>query len=107
MELKFFNAPRFKVFLAEMRGDDVERVLFPYLDWKRNGQYFAPYVDPITLHELSLQMTVRKPTIGCRARDILYEAAARLCDATLFVTADKRPTALAKVEGRAVKLISS
>ena len=107
LELEFLNALRFKVFLAEMSPDDVERVTSLYLDRKRSGQYFAPHLDPIALHELSLQMTVRTPIIGCRAIDILHVAAARLCDATVFVTADKRQAALAEVEGRVVKLISS
>ena len=107
LELEFLNALRFKVFLAEMSPDDVERVISLYLDRKRSGQYFAPHLDPIALHELSLQMTVRTPIIGCRALDILHVAAARLCDATVFVTADKRQAALAEVEGRVVKLISS
>lgn len=107
LELEFLNALRFKVFLAEMSSGDVERVISLYLDRKRSGQYFAPHLDPIALHELSLQMTVRTPIIGCRALDILHVAAARLCDATVFVTADKRQAALAEVEGRVVKLISS
>jgi predicted nucleic acid-binding protein len=107
MELEFLNALRFKVFLAEISPDDVERVISLYLDRKRNGQYFAPHLDPIALHELSLQMTVRTPIIGCRALDILHVAAARLCDATVFVTADKRQAALAEVEGRVVNLILS
>jgi len=107
MELEFLNALRFKVFLAEMAPDDVERVISLYLDRKRNGQYFAPHLDPIALHELSLQMTIRTPTLGCRALDILHVAAARLCESTLFVTADKRQAALAEVEGRVVKLITS
>jgi len=107
LELEFLNALRFKVFLAEMSPDDVERVISLYLDRKRSGQYFAPHLDPIALHELSLQMTVRTPIVGCRALDILHVAAARLCDATVFVTADKRQAALAEVEGRVVKLISS
>ena len=106
MELEFYNTLRFKVFLAEMSPDSVERVISLYLDRKRNGQYFSPHLDPIALHELSLQMTVRTPTIGCRALDILHVAAARLCDATMFVTADKRQAALAEVEGRVVKLVS-
>jgi predicted nucleic acid-binding protein len=107
MELEFLNALRFKVFLAEMSPDDVESIISLYLDRKRGGQYFAPHLDPIALHELSLQMTVRTPITGCRALDILHVAAARLCDATVFVTADKRQAALAEVEGRVVKLISS
>ena len=107
MELEFLNALRFKVFLAELNPDDVERVISLYLDRKRNSQYFAPHLDPIALHELSLQMTIRTPTLGCRALDILHVAAARLCESTLFVTADKRQAALAEVEGRVVKLITS
>lgn len=106
-ELEFLNALRFKVFLAEMCPDEVERLISLYLDRKRSGQYFAPLLDPIALHELSLQLTVKTPTTGCRALDILHVAAARLCDVTLFVTADKRQAALAEAEGRLVKLISS
>lgn len=105
MELEFLNALRFKVFLSEMRLEDVERLISLYLDRKRGGQYFTPHLDPIALHELSLQMTVRTPTIGCRALDILHVAAARLCDVTLFVTADKRQAALAEIECRVVKLV--
>jgi predicted nucleic acid-binding protein len=107
LELEFLNALRFKVFLAEMSPDDVERLISLYLDRKRSGQYFAPHLDPIALHELCLQMTVRTPILGCRALDILHVAAARLCDATVFITADKRQADLAEVEGRAVKLIAS
>ena len=107
MELEFYNTLRFKVFLAEMSPDSVERVISLYLDRKRNGQYFSPHLDPIALHELSLQMTVRTSTIGCRALDILHVAAARLCDAAMFVTADRRQAALAEVEGRVVTLVSS
>ena len=107
MELEFLNALRFKVFLAELNPEDVEHVISLYLDRKRGGQYFAPHLDPIALHELSLQMTMRTPTIGCRALDILHVAAARLCESTAFVTADERQAALAEVEGRVVKLISA
>lgn len=107
MELEFLNALRFKVFLCEMSTDDVQHIISLYHDRKRGGQYFAPHLDPIALHELSLQMTERTPIIGCRALDILHVAAARLCDASAFVTADKRQAALAEVEGRVVKLISS
>jgi predicted nucleic acid-binding protein len=106
LELEFLNTLRFKVFLEEMRPDDVERTVSLYLDRKRNGQYFAPHLDPVALQELSVQMTVRTSSIGCRALDILHVAAARLCDATVFVTADKRQAALAETEGRAVKLIA-
>jgi predicted nucleic acid-binding protein len=107
-ELEFLNAVRFKVFLAEMSSDEAERIVALYRDRKRSGQYFAPLLDPIALHELSLQLTMRTPVIGCRALDIMHVAAARLCDATLFITADKRQAALAEVEGgRTVKLIPS
>ena len=105
LELEFQNALRFKVFLSEMSSDEVDRIISLYLDRKRGGQYFAPSLDPIALHELSLQMTTRTQTIGCRALDILHVAAARLCNATLFVTADKRQAALCEAEGRPVRLI--
>jgi predicted nucleic acid-binding protein len=107
VEIEFLNAVRFKVFLDEMGADEVERVIALYLDRKRSGQYFAPHLDPIALHELSLEMTRRTPIIGCRALDILHVAAARLCDATAFVTADKRQAALVEAEGRVVTLVSS
>jgi predicted nucleic acid-binding protein len=107
MELEFLNALKFKVFLHEMSADSVERLVSLYLERKGNGQYFAPYLDPTALHELSLQMTARTVSIGCRALDILHVAAARLCDATVFVTADKRQAALAELEGRVVTLVSS
>ncbi len=107
LELEFLNALKFKVFLSEMSADDVERVISLYLDRKRNGQYFSPHLDPIALQELSVQMTVRTPMIGCRALDILHVAAARLCEATMFVTADKRQAALAEAERRVVRFVSS
>lgn len=107
LELEFLNALRFKVFLAELQSGDVERIISLYLERKRGGQYFAPYLDPIALYELSLQMTVRTPTLGCRALDILHVAAARLCDAAMFVTADKRQAALAEAEGRDARLVTS
>ena len=107
LELEFLNALRFKVFLAEMSPEDVEGIISLYFERKRSGQYFTPHLDPIALHELSVQMTVRTPTLGCRALDILHVAAARLCDAALFVTADKRQAALAEVEGRAVRLVAA
>ena len=105
LELELLNALRFKVFLAELKSDDVERIISLYFERKRGGQYFAPYLDPIALHELSLQMTNRTPTLGSRALDILHVAAARLCDATLFVTADQRQASLASVEGRNARLV--
>lgn len=107
LELEFLNALRFKVFLAEMKAEEVERVISLYLERKRSGQYFAPRLDPVALHELSVQMTVRTATIGCRALNVLHVAAARLCDAAVFVTADRRQAALAEIEGRAVRLIAS
>ena len=66
-----------------------------------------PHLDPVALHELSLQMSVRTPAVGCRALDILHVPAARLCDAALFVTAEKRQAALAEAEGRDVRLVST
>jgi predicted nucleic acid-binding protein len=105
LELEFLNALRFKQLLREMRTAEVERLVSLYLDRKRGGQYFAPDLDPIALHELCLQMTVRTPALGCRALDILHVAAARLCDAALFVTADPRQAALAGAEGRKVARI--
>jgi predicted nucleic acid-binding protein len=105
MELEFLNALRFKVFLAEMEPDQVERVITLYLERKRGGQYFVPLLDPVALHEVCLRLTLKTPTTGCRSLDILHVAAARLCNATLFVTADKRQAALAEAEGRVVELV--
>jgi predicted nucleic acid-binding protein len=107
VELEFLNALRFKVFIAEMGRDEVDGVISLYRDRKRSGQYFVPRLDPVALHELSVQMTERTPVIGCRALDILHVAAARLCDATLFITADRRQATLAEAEGREVSLIAS
>jgi predicted nucleic acid-binding protein len=106
LELEFINAVRFKAFLSEMSLEDAERIVSLYLERKRSGQYFAPLLDPIALHESALQMTRRTPSIGCRALDILHVAAARLCAATLFVTADKRQAALAEAEGQVARLVS-
>jgi len=107
LELEFLNALRFKVFLAEMEPGEVERVVSLYLERKRSGQYFSPRLDPVALHELSVQMTMRTASVGCRALDILHVAAARLCDAAVFVTADRRQAALAELEGRAVRLVAA
>jgi predicted nucleic acid-binding protein len=107
LELEFLNALRFKVFLAEMKSDETERVISLYLERKRSGQYFAPRLDPVALHELSVQMTLRTASVGFGALDILHVAAARLCDAAVFVTADQRQAALAEFEGRVVKRIAS
>ncbi len=105
LELEFLNALRFKVLLGEMRRDDLNRIVSLYLDRKRGGQYFAPNLDPVALHALSLQMSERTETIGCRVLDILHVAAARLYGAALFVTVDKRQAALCEAEGRPVRLI--
>jgi hypothetical protein len=52
-------------------------------------------------------MTEKTATLGCRALDILHVAAARLCGAALFITADGRQAALAKAEDREVRLVPS
>ena len=104
-ELEFVSALRFKVFLEEMRPKDVDRLVALYRDRRRSGLYFAPLLDPVSLQELALEMTERTPTIGCRALDILHVAAARLCDAGLFVTADARQARLAEAEGGPVRLV--
>lgn len=107
MELEFVNALRFKVFLAEMTSEDADRLIELYRDRRRSGQYFAPHLDQVALHELCLRMTGRTAAMGCRALDILHVAAARLCNASLFITADKRQAALAEAEGSDVTLIPS
>lgn len=105
-ELEFINTIRFKVFLDEMERAEAERLISLYLDRKRSGQYFAPHLDFVMLHELCLELSNSTPITGCRALDILHVAAARLCNADLFVTADRRQAALAGAEGRPVKLVS-
>jgi len=107
LELEFVNALRFKVFLKEMTAVDADRLIDMYHDRRRSGQYFAPRLDQVALHELSLRMTGRTAAIGCRALDILHVAAARLCQASAFITADKRQASLAEAEGSAVALIPS
>lgn len=104
-ELEFCNTLRFKIFLTEMVSEDVESLISLYRERKWSGQYFVPPFDPVALHELCLGMTERTAAIGCRALDILHVAAARLCDAAMFVTADKRQAGLADAEGRTVKLL--
>ena len=102
-ELEFTNALRFKVFLAEMTRAQTERLISLYIARKAAGQYYSPQLDPIALHEVSLRLTAQTPTTGCRSLDILHVAAARMIDAQLFVTADKRQASLAEAEGLAVK----
>jgi predicted nucleic acid-binding protein len=104
-EVEFANAVRFKVFLAEMKPGEAEGIVRRYLDRKAAGQYFAPALDLAALQDLSLRMTGRTPRIGCRALDILHVAAARLCEAHLFVTADKLQSLLAQAEGLAAHLV--
>jgi predicted nucleic acid-binding protein len=105
MELEFLNALRFKAFLKEMAAAEVGRVISLYRERKRGGQYFVPLLDPITLHEMSLRMTERTPALGCRALDILHVASAVLCEAKLFVTADRRQAGLAKAEARDIAVV--
>ena len=105
-EIEFHNAVRFKVFLAEMKKAEAEQIIDLYLDRKGKGQYFSPALDPVLLQELSLRMTLRTLRLGCRALDILHVAAARLCDSSLFVTADARQSQLAEGEGLAARLIA-
>lgn len=105
LELELINALRFKVFLHEMSDENADVLIALYYERKSGGQYFVPSLDPIALHELSLQMTARTPATGCRALDILHVAAARVCDAGLFVTADRRQADLAELEGRVVRRI--
>ena len=105
LELEFLNALRFKVFLGEMTSGDVERLTSLYVGRKRTGQYFTPNLDPNALHELSLQMTVHTPKLGCRSLDILHVAAARMIEASLFLTADRRQSELAQAEGLPVNVV--
>lgn len=107
IELEFINALRFKVFLADVAPEEVERLIDLYRDRRRAGQYYAPHLDPVALHELAIQMTGRTADIGSRALDILHVSAARLCAAARFLTADRRQAALAEAEGVDVALIPS
>lgn len=99
MELELHNALRFKVFLAEMKAEDTERLIANYLERKRTGLYHTPHLDPVMLHETALQLTQRTQVLGCRSLDILHVAAARLMGAQRFLTADRRQAALAEGEG--------
>ena len=105
-EVEFSNTVRFKVFLTEMKSAAAEQIISLFLDRKGKGQYFAPALDPVILQELSLRLTMRTPQIGCRALDVLHVAAARLCEADLFVTADKRQAKLAETEGLSAHLVA-
>lgn len=105
LELEFYNALRLKIFLVEMSVEEADRLIANYLDRKRNGQYHTPYLDPVMLHEMALQMTVRTPVIGCRSLDILHVAAARLIETERFVTADRRQATLAQCEGLPVDIV--
>jgi predicted nucleic acid-binding protein len=104
-EVEFTNAVRFKVFTTELKASEVEDLLARYHEHKVKGRFFTPAFDPVILQELSLRMTTRTPRLGCRALDILHVAAARLCEADLFVTADKRQAKLAEAEGLAVRIV--
>lgn len=105
LELELYNTLRFKIFLAEMSAEEIDRLIATYLDRKRAGQYYTPYLDPITLHEMALQMTARTPVIGCRSLDILHVAAARSIQAERFITADRRQATLAESEGLRVDVV--
>lgn len=105
LELELFNALRFKVFLSEMRTEEVEKLIALYRDRKRSGNYHTPYLDPIKLSELALGMTESTPLLGCRSLDIFHVAAARLLEAERFITADKRQASLAEGESLTVDLV--
>lgn len=98
-ELEFHNALRFKAYLGELHDSDVDRLLSLYFSRKASGQYHSPYLDPVVLHDSSIELTRRTPATGARSLDILHVAAARLLAATPFVTADDRQGQLAKAEG--------
>ena len=105
VELEFYNALRFKVFLDELAEEDVERLLATYTERKRSGQYHVPHLDPVALHERAVELTSRTPEIGCRSLDVLHVAAAGLLGVDLFVTGDGRQAALGRGEGFPVRLV--
>jgi predicted nucleic acid-binding protein len=105
VELEFYNALRFKVFLRELKEEDVDRLLATYTQRKRSGQYHVPHLDPVALHESAIELTARTPTIGCRSLDVLHVAAAGLLGVDLFVTGDGRQASLGRGEGLEVKLV--
>ena len=105
LELELYNAFRFKVFIGELSEQSAEDLLATYRIRKRAGQYYAPYLDAVALHESALELTGRTPAIGCRSLDILHVAAARLLQAELFVTGDRRQADLGEGEGLAVTLV--
>ena len=98
-EVEFHNALRFKIYLKELVESDVDRLLSLYFSRKAAGQYHNPYLDPLALHESSIEMTKRTRSIGSRSLDILHVAAARLLAAAPFVTGDERQGDLARAEG--------
>jgi predicted nucleic acid-binding protein len=105
LELEFCNALRFKVYLGEIDSQEIDRLMSSYRERRRSGLYFTPHLDPITLHEMALQMTLRTPLIGCRSLDILHVAAARLLEAERFITADRRQASLAESESLSVVVV--
>ena len=88
-----------------MTEQNAEDLLATYRTRKRAGQYYAPYLDAVALHESALELTGRTPAIGCRSLDILHVAAARLLQAELFVTGDRRQADLGEGECLTVTLV--
>lgn len=105
-EIEFTNALRFKVFARELTAAAVGDLVARFGDHKARGVFFSPVLSPILLQDLSLRMSLRTPKLGCRALDILHVAAARLCGAGTFVTADRRQAALAEAEGFTIRLVA-
>ncbi len=105
VELEFYNALRFKVFLHELAGEDVDGLIATYAERKRSGQYHVPHLDPVALHERAIELTARTPTIGCRSLDVLHVGAAGLLGVDLFVTGDGRQAALGRDAGLEVRLV--
>ena len=105
VELEFYNALRFKVFLRELAEDDVDRLLATYTERKRSGQYHVPHLDPVALHESAIELTAHTPVIGCRSLDVLHVAAARLLGVDLFVTGDGRQASLGSGQSLEVRLV--
>ena len=105
LELELHNAFRFKVFIGELTEQSADGLLAMYRTRKRAGQYHVPYLDPVALHESALELTSRTPTLGCRSLDILHVAAARLLQAELFVTGDRRQADLGEGESLTVRRV--
>lgn len=73
-----------------------------------DGKFVVP---PLSLDDIGEEMLALAPSItartGCRTLDLLHIAAARLLQAPIFVSTDKRQLAAARLAGLKTKTFSS